>query len=354
MTALLATVDPTDIPPELHWSDDSEPGLRRVRRGKGFSYVEPGGRACRDEKTLQRVRALAVPPAWTDVWICPSPNGHLQATGRDARGRKQYRYHARFRAHRELVKFDRLLEFGEALPDLRRRVAQDLALGGIPKDKVMATVVRLLESTLVRVGNEEYARTNGSYGLTTLREKHCRVTSDGVRLVFKGKHGVARDIRVQDRRLRHVVKQCQDLPGQQLFQFLDDEGEARPISSTDVNAYLREVTGADTSAKDFRTWMATVLATSALAELSPPRTQRNAQQQVARVVESVADQLGNTPSVCRASYVHPTVIDWYSDGTLSDRWDQCSARGSRLLVADERKLCALLRSMRRRRVRRAA
>ncbi|HEX5096053.1 MAG TPA: DNA topoisomerase IB [Acidimicrobiia bacterium] len=344
MTALLDD----DLPPGLFWVDDSAPGIRRRKRGQGFSYTDADGRAVRDEDTLARIRALAVPPAWTDVWICSDALGHLQATGRDAKGRKQYRYNARFRAHRDETKFARLYEFGSALPDIRRTVADDLGRAGMPIEKVTAAVVRLLEATLVRVGNEEYARENGSYGLTTLRDKHAVVGSGGFRLVFKGKHGISTNVAVQDRRLRSVVKRCQDLPGQVLFQYIDDDGESRPVSSSDVNAYLRRATTLDITAKDFRTWMATLLAACAFAELPPPRSHRQGRQSTARVLEVVADHLGNTPAVCRASYVHPLVIDAYADSSFPDLWSAASARGSRLLIPEERKLCALLRPNRRR------
>jgi DNA topoisomerase-1 len=337
-----------DLPPDLVWGDDTAPGIRRRKCGQGFSYVDANGRTVRDTNTLARIRALAVPPAWTDVWICADEFGHLQATGRDAKGRKQYRYHARFRAHRDETKFSRLHEFGNALPEIRRRVADDLARPGMPIEKVTAAVVQLLESTLVRVGNEEYARENGSYGLTTLRDKHAIFSTGGFRLVFKGKHGISTDVSVQDRRLRSVVKKCQDIPGQVLFQYLDDDGEARPISSSDVNAYLRTATGLDITAKDFRTWMATLLAACSFAELTPPRSQRQGRQSIARVLEVVSDQLGNTPAVCRASYVHPLVIESYADGSFPELWACASARGSRLLVPEERKLCAMLRPKRRR------
>lgn len=308
----------------------------------------------RDERVLTRIRALAVSPAWTDVGICPDPSGHIQATGRDARGRKQYRYHPGFRAHRDETKFARLVEFGESLPRIRRQVAADLARPGMSREKVVATVVRLLEATLVRVGNEEYARANRSYGLTTLRDQHARFTSDGLRLVFKGKHGTATDVRVQDRRLRQIVKRCQDLPGQALFQYLDDDGTPRPITSTDVNAYLREASGLDVSAKDFRTWIGTLLAATALAELPNPRSQAAAKRATARVFDVVSDHLGNTPAVCRASYVHPDVVDAYVDGSLTDRWEATASRGSRLLIPEERKLLALLRTGARRTTRRRA
>jgi DNA topoisomerase-1 len=338
----------TEVPAHLVWTDDREPGFRRRRAGKGFSYADAAGRAIKDAETIARVKALAIPPAWTDVWICADPDGHLQATGRDARGRKQYRYHPEYRAHRDAEKFDRLFEFGSALPAIRRQVSRDIALSGMPREKVVATVVRLLESTLIRVGNEEYARENGSYGLTTLRDRHAKFTASTVRLVFKGKHGIARDVTIADRRLRRIVKQCQDLPGQVLFQFVDDDGAPRPISSTDVNEYLGAVTGLSVTAKDFRTWMGTLLASCAFVGLPPPESKAAANRGVASVCQTVSAHLGNTAAVCRTSYVHPHVIEWYRDGSLSQRWDAIPARGSTLLVPEERKLLALLRPRRRR------
>jgi DNA topoisomerase-1 len=343
--SVLTTV--ADLPPQLVWVDDSEPGIRRLRRGKGFTYVHADGRRVTDGDR-ERIRALAVPPAWVDVWICADAAGHVQATGRDARGRKQYRYHAAFRAHRDEVKFARLHDFGRALPSIRKRLAADLAAPGMPCEKVVATVVRLLEATLVRVGNEEYARANKSYGLTTLRDRHVQFSSDGLQLVFKGKHGISSNVRVQDRRLRRVVKRCQDLPGQVLFQYLDDTRSPRPVTSTDVNAYLRDASGLEITAKDFRTWMGTLLATVALAELDPPASQAKAKRSVNRVLQVVSDHLGNTPAVCRTSYVHPDVLRAFEEGSLAARWTDASARGSALLVPEERKLLVLLRPARRR------
>jgi DNA topoisomerase-1 len=333
----------SDVPSDLVWCDDHEPGIRRRRAGKGFTYLTSTGRRVTDEATLRRIKALAIPPAWTDVWICSDAAGHLQATGRDAKRRKQYRYHPQYRAHRETAKFERLYEFGTALPALRRQIAHDINRRGMPREKVIATVVRLLESTLARVGNEEYARDNGSFGLTTLRDQHAKFTPTSVRLVFKGKHGIAADVTVRDPRLRRIVRQCQDLPGQVLFQCIDDRGEPRPITSTDVNEYLREITGLPVTAKDFRTWMGTLLATSAFAALPAPRSETVARRSIVRVCEAVSSHLGNTPTVCRASYVHPSVVDWYRDGSLAERWRALPARGSAQLVVEERKLLGLLR-----------
>ena len=329
---MLATT--IDLPSGLVWADDTAAGIRRRRAGRGFVYLGPNGRAV-SAVTRARVQALAVPPAWTDVWIALDENGHIQATGRDARGRKQYRYHARFHAHREEEKFARLYDFGLVLPDIRRQAATDLARPGIPREKVVATVIRLLEATLVRVGNEEYARANKSYGLTTLRDRHAQFTSDGMKLVFKGKHGISASVHVQDARLRRVVKRCQDLPGQVLFQYVDDAGSPCPITSTDVNRYLNDVTGLPITAKDFRTWMGTLMATVAFAELPAPASDRHAKRAVNQVLGVVSSHLGNTPAVCRASYIHPDVITAFADGTLAERWE--GAHGPRQPTARPRR-----------------
>jgi DNA topoisomerase-1 len=334
-----------ELPHGLAWSDDSAPGLRRRRAGKGFVYVTANG-ARADARTVQRVKALAIPPAWRDVWICADPWGHLQATGRDAKDRKQYRYHPQYRAHRDAVKFERLFDFGSALPKIRAQVARDLARPGMEKAKVVAAVVRLLEATLVRVGNEEYARDNGSYGLTTLRSRHVKVTATALRLVFKGKHGIVADVTVSDARLRRLVRKCQDLPGQVLFQYVEESGEQRPISSSDVNEYLRSVADAPITAKDCRTWMGTLLATGELAALPVPSSDTAANVALAGVFDTVSSQLRNTRAVCRSSYVHPAIVEWYRDGSLPERWQEASARGSARLLPEERKLVALLRQLR--------
>jgi DNA topoisomerase-1 len=328
---------------DLVWVDDSLPGLRRRRCGRSFTYVDPTGAICRDEDTRERIRALAIPPAWEDVWICPDPNGHLQATGRDARGRKQYRYHPRFREHRDLMKFDRLYEFGESLPAIRSRVAHDITQPGLSRDKVVATVVRLLEATLIRVGNEEYARSNHSYGLTTLRDRHARFDHAGFRLVFRAKSGIDCAVTVNDARLRRIVKRCQDLPGQVLFQYVDNGGPPHPVTSTDVNDYLRDAAGIDVTAKDFRTWMGTLMCASALAAMPPPSSVAESKRVLKAALEEVAAQLRNTPAVSRGSYVHPRVIETYEDGTLPKRWAAGPSRPARQLVADERRLLALLK-----------
>jgi DNA topoisomerase-1 len=337
--------DPDDLPPELVWSDDTTPGFRRRRSGKGFAYVRADGTRA-DASTVDRIRTLAIPPAWQDVWICADSAGHLQATGRDARGRKQYRYHADYRAHRDAAKFDRMFDFASALPKIRTQVGDDLRLAGMPKEKVVAAVVSLLELTLVRVGNEEYARENGSYGLTTLRNRHAKFTPSALRLVFKGKHGIAADVAVTDPRLRRVVRQCQDLPGQGLFEFVDDSGATRPISSTDVNDYLREAAGTPVTAKDFRTWAGTLLAAHHLVSEPPPESETMANKTLAATYDIVSSFLRNTRAVSRASYVHPAIADWYRDGSLSERWHEASARGRARLLPEERRLLALLRSLR--------
>ncbi len=301
----------------LVWVTDELPGIRRVKRGKGFAYVKPDGKPLRDAGELKRIRALVIPPAWTNVWICPLANGHIQAIGRDAKGRRQYRYHAKFRAVRDEDKFHRLLEFGRALPRIRRRIRRDLAKHALPREKVLATVVRLLEETLIRVGNEEYARANHSYGLTTLRDQHVRVKGGRIRFHFRGKSGKVHEMEVADPRLAHIVKRCQDLPGQELFQFVDAEGRRHTISSHDVNAYLREIAGAEFTAKDFRTWAGTVAAACLLRAAAPCLTQRATREQVSQCMKSVAERLGNTPAVCRKSYVHPAVLDAFSRGELA-------------------------------------
>jgi DNA topoisomerase-1 len=303
--------------PRLRHSTDAAPGIRRRRAGRGFTYLEPDGRRVLDEATLDRIRRLAVPPAWDDVWICPDPNGHLQATGRDARGRKVYRYHPRYRQRRESAKFERLVAFARALPAIRRRVDRDLRRHGLPREKVIAAVVRLLELTLIRVGNEEYARLNRSFGLTTLRERHASVRGSTIRFRFRGKSGRVHEVGLHDRRLAGVVRRCRDLPGQELFQYLDEEGEPVDIRSDDVNDYLRSIAGAgEVTAKDFRTWAGTVLAYRALRALDEPATAGEAKRNVVAAMRDTADRLGNTAAICRSSYVHPVIVEAYLDDRL--------------------------------------
>ena len=299
----------------LRYVNDQGPGLRRKRAGKHFRYLDGAGAPVRDEATIARARHLAIPPAWSDVWICPQADGHIQATGRDARGRKQYRYHARWREVRDETKYHRVLDFGRALPTLRQRLEADLVLPGLPRDKVLAAVVRLLEITLIRVGNDEYAAKNDSYGLTTMRDEHAEVRGAHVRFRFRGKSGVVHDVDFDDRRLAKIVKQCRDLPGQELFQFMED-GRVHDVGSADVNEYLRDRCGHAFTAKDFRTWAGTVLAAQALQEIEGFDSQAQAKKNIVRAIESVAKRLGNTKAVCRKCYVHPSVLDAYLDGTL--------------------------------------
>jgi DNA topoisomerase-1 len=273
------------------------------------------GKAIRDEQRLLRIKRLAIPPAWTDVWICPSPNGHIQATGRDARGRKQYRYHERWREERDENKFDRLLEFAKTLPNIRRRVAQDLKLSGLPRQKVLATIVRLLERTFIRIGNEEYARENKSFGLTTFKNRHVKVRGGQVRFRFRGKSGREHEVDVTDRRVAKVIAKCQDLPGQDLFQYLNRDGEVQSVTSQDVNEYLRQIAGENFTAKDFRTWGGSVLAAIALSKQEEFQTNKQAKSNIKTAICAVAELLGNTPAVCRKCYVHPVIVEAYLSQT---------------------------------------
>jgi DNA topoisomerase-1 len=301
----------------LRYVSDAAPGIRRERHGDTFRYVDAKNREITNEAELRRIKSLGIPPAWTDVWICPQPNGHVQATGRDAKGRKQYRYHPRWRATRDATKYDRMIAFGSALPQIRARVEQDLRRRELSREKVLATVVRLLETTLIRVGNREYARSNKSYGLTTLRDKHVIIGDTKVTFQFPGKSGKRHTITLNDRRLARIVKRCRDLPGYELFQYLDERGERQTIGSADVNDYLREISGQEFTAKDFRTWAGTVLAAMALREFAPHDSQSEAKKNIVRAIEHVAERLGNTPSICRKCYVHPAVLDSYLDGSLA-------------------------------------
>ncbi|MCE9606120.1 MAG: DNA topoisomerase IB [Planctomycetia bacterium] len=300
----------------LRYASDDKQGITRHRAGNGFRYLGPTGRTLRNAETLARIRALVIPPAWKDVWICPWPNGHLQATGRDARGRKQYRYHERWRTFRDEEKYGRMLLFAATLPRIRRRVAHDLARRGIPRERVLATIVRLLETSRIRVGNEEYAQENDSYGLTTFRDRHASVRGDRIQFEFRGKSGVMHSIEVEDRRLAKIVKRCRDLPGYELFQYLDEQVERRSIDSSDVNDYLREISGQDFTAKDFRTWSGSLLAAAALTRQATPPSKTGVRRALAAAVKEVAESLGNTPSVCRKCYIHPAVIEAYEDGSL--------------------------------------
>jgi DNA topoisomerase I len=302
----------------LRYVSDASPGIRRRRAGRGFSYAGLDGRPVRDRDTLERIRRLAIPPAYTDVWICPSENGHLQATGRDARGRKQYRYHPRWREVRDETKFGRMLAFSEALPRLRARLEKDLARPGLPREKVLATVVRLLECTAIRVGNDEYARANQSFGLTTLRDHHVEVSGSTLRFRFRGKSRKTHSVALSDRRLARIVARCQALPGADLFQYVDDERRRVSIGSGDVNDYLRDITGEDFTAKDFRTWSGTLQAVAALEAIGPAASAREAKSAILKAIDQVAEQLNNTRTVCRKYYVHPMVLERYAAGTLHD------------------------------------
>jgi len=304
----------------LRYMSDERPGIRRKRSGKGWSYTGPDGTLVHDRAVLKRIRALAIPPAWTDVWISPLEDGHLQATGRDAKHRKQYRYHRRWHEVRDETKYGRLFHFGSSLSRIRARVDEDLSLPGLPRNKLLATIVRLLETTFIRVGNEEYARANGSFGLTTMLEHHVKVEGSRIQFRFSGKSGKAHVIQVVDRRVARLVKRCQDLPGQDLFQYLDEHGDPQGISSADVNEYLRLIADQDFTAKDFRTWAGTVLAACYLGSLKDFNPDTAPKAEVIRAVASVSKQLGNTPAICRKCYIHPNVLGAFQDRKLFDRW----------------------------------
>jgi DNA topoisomerase I len=301
----------------LNYVSDQQAGIRRKPAGKDFVYFDARGRKIRNEQQLRRIRALAIPPAWADVWICADSNGHLQATGRDARGRKQYRYHARWREVRDESKYERVVSFGRALPEIRRTVARHLKLAGLPREKVLAAIVQLLEKTLIRVGNDEYARDNSSYGLTTMLDAHVAVRGAKIKFRFRGKSGREHDIDLEDPRLAKIVKSCRDLPNQELFAYINGEGEWRDVTSTDVNEYLKTITQQPFTAKDFRTFAGTVLAAMALQEMEAADTQNVRKKNVLRAIESVAERLGNTKAVCRKCYIHPEVLNAYLDGSLA-------------------------------------
>jgi DNA topoisomerase I len=300
----------------LQYVDDTGPGITRQAQGKSFRYLRPDGKPVKDRQMLDRIRSLAIPPAWTDVWICPSEFGHLQATGRDARGRKQYRYHPRWREVRDENKYQRVIAFAQSLPRLRKKVDRDLRRRKMSREKVLAAVVKLLETTLIRVGNDEYAKSNRSYGLTTMQDGHAQVNGSKIRFEFRGKSGKDFEIHMRDPRLARIVEACQDLPGQELFQYVDDEGNVRDIGSDDVNAYLREISGQEFTAKDFRTWAGTALAAQALQEFEDFDSDAAAKRNITQAIERVAHRLGNTKTICRKCYVHPAVIDAYMDRSL--------------------------------------
>lgn len=312
--------DPEEVAEDagLRYVNDNQPGYTRKRRGRKFTYFDTDGKAIRDEARVLRLNRLAIPPAYTDVWICPSPNGHLQATARDDRGRKQYRYHERWRAERDENKYEKMLVFGQALPKIRRRIKRDLKRRGLPREKVLATVIQLLEKTFIRVGNEEYAKENKSFGLTTMRNRHVEVKGSKLRFRFRGKSGQEHDIDTEDPQVARIVRQMQELPGQEVFQYLDSEGERRQIVSDDVNEYLRNISGEDFTAKDFRTWAGTVMAAMALQAQNAFENKSQAKQNVKAAIGAVAKMLGNTPAVCRKCYIHPAVLETYLDGNLID------------------------------------
>jgi DNA topoisomerase-1 len=300
----------------LRHVSDARLGVRRRKAGAGFTYTRADGSKLTEKDVLKRIKALAIPPAWTKVWICPFADGHIQATGRDAKGRKQYRYHPHFREVRESTKYEHVVAFANVLPAIRKKVKLHMALRGLPREKVLATVVHLLETTLIRVGNDEYAQQNNSYGLTTLKNRHVAVDGNEIRFRFTGKSGKQWSLRIRDRRIAKIIKACQELPGQELLQYVDEVGNRQDVSSTDVNDYLKDITGKDITAKDFRTWAGTVLAAMALAELKSFDSAAQAKRNVRAAIENVASRLGNTPTICRKCYVHPEVLNSYMDGKL--------------------------------------
>ena len=298
----------------LRYVTDAAPGIRRKRHGRGFTYVGAEGAVIRDKGELERIRKLVIPPRWNDVWICPNPSGHLQVTARDARGRKQYRYHPKYRAVRDETKFGRMIAFSEILPRIRERVERDIALPELARDKVLATVVWLLERTLIRVGNDEYARDNGSFGLTTLRRRHVTVSGAKLRFEFRGKSGVPHTVAVNDRRIARIVQRCQELPGQELFQYLDGEGRRQSVDAGDINEYLRRITDRQVTAKDFRTWAGTTLAATALRDLGPFKSEKQGKANIVAAIDEISKRLGNTRAVCRKYYVHPAILEAYMEG----------------------------------------
>jgi DNA topoisomerase-1 len=300
----------------LRYVSDRQPGIRRVKAGSGFAYRNSQGRCIKDAAVLKRIKALAIPPAWTDVWVCADAQGHLQAVGYDARGRKQYRYHPRWREVRDETKFNRMIAFGQALPKIRRQVRRDLRAAGLGREKILAAVVRLLELTAFRVGNDEYANENKSFGLTTLQDRHVRVNGATIRFNFRGKSGQQQRLDVEHPTLARLVRKCQDLPGQDLFQYLDEQGNVHDVTSNDVNEYLARAVGGDFTAKDFRTWTGTVLAALALREFEPIASKARAKRNIVRAIERVAERLGNTPAVCKKCYIHPVIFESYLDGDL--------------------------------------
>ncbi len=312
----------TAVSAGLRYVSDQSPGIKREKRGTGFRYLSVNGKAVADAPTLGRIKRLAIPPAWSEVWICPEANGHIQATGRDQRRRKQYRYHPDWRAVRDESKYERMIAFGRALPRIRREVNQHLRERGLGRNKVLAAMVRLLETTLIRIGNEEYAKANRSFGLSTMRDRHVSIERSTLHFEFRGKSGKNHEIDLKDPRLAEIVRRTQDLPGQDLFQYLDDQGQTQRVTSDDVNAYLREIAGSEFSAKDFRTWAGTVLAAVALRQFERFDTKAQAKKNLVAAIENVAERLGNTPAVCRKCYVHPVILDSYLDGVTVETLQQ--------------------------------
>jgi DNA topoisomerase-1 len=342
-TSPLDPVDAADAA-GLHYINPEGVGIRRLPSGRGFLYRDAAGQQIHDDATLSRIRSLAIPPAYRDVWISKNAKGHIQAIGRDARGRKQYRYHPQWNTVRDAAKYGKLLLFAQVLPQIRARVAHDLALPDLPKEKVLAVIVRLLERTLARVGNKEYAKTNKSFGLTTLRNRHVRVRGKQIVFDFRAKHGIQRHIDFEDKLLARIVKKCQELPGQDLFGYLDEDDAPHNIASEDVNAYLREISGEDITAKDFRTWAGTKLAVVALRHIASVESKGGAKKNVLRAVEAVAKMLGNTPAICRKCYIHPAVLDGYAEGKLDALLRPGRARGRRGLSAEEVALVRFLKA----------
>lgn len=324
----------------LRYVNDGEPGIRRKRSGRGFAYLNADGEPVRDKATLERIKQLVIPPGWTDVWICATPNGHIQVTARDAKGRKQYRYHERWRAARDETKFSRMVAFGEALPQMRKRVQEDLARRGLPRERVLAAVVAVLGATFIRVGNAEYERNNDSYGLTTLHDEHAEIAGGTVHFEFRGKSGKEHGIDLKDKRLAKIIKRSQELPGEYLFQYVDEAGNGHPITSSDVNDYIREISGADFTAKDFRTWGGTTLALMQLAGFDPCESDTEAKKNITAMIKAVAAELGNTTTVCRKYYIHPAVLDCYLRGELGSDLLRANQRGE--LRPEEAALLKLL------------
>lgn len=340
----VVTPDPVQSAKEagLRYASDSHPGIRRIRCGKGFRYMQPDGTRVKDAETLARIKSLVIPPAWKDVWICPDPRGHMQATGRDARGRKQTRYHPRWREVRDETKYERMLAFGAALPAIREQVQRDLALPDMPRRKVLATVVRLMETTLIRVGNEEYARENHSFGLTTMRNRHVSVNGSTITFKFQGKSGVKHTIDLTNRRLARIIRRCQDIPGYELFQYEDSEGH-HSIDSADVNEYLHEIGGQEFTAKDFRTWAGTVLTCASLLKLEPFDSETQAKKNIVETINSVASLLGNTRAVCRKCYVHPAVLECYLQGAMAKQFANGHHPTNSSMECEERAVMRLLK-----------